>query len=561
MPQLYTDTGQRVGVLTGRRKLHVKHALEYDEKTLHFEYPVAGPYAAHLVNEAYVRTKKDEFVIKQVDGESTNGWITVTATMNIEGIEGCLFVGGFEVVEETVDVVLTKALADSDWTVGVCEITKKRTIRKEEDCNAWDVLKQCVSTYRCEVEIDTLHHVINIYEARGVDRGVHFMEGVNLTKLSYSRDTYEFFTQIIPVGKNGMTLLDDPDDPVLILSNHTFSKKKVRRIWRDERYTNVKSLREDALAKLAEACKPLSSYTGTVKELAKGSTEHPDFFDYGIGDTIHLVSKSTGIRERQRIVMVDEYEDTQDNQVEINNVAKTFAQMQRDEAEVATETAARLANGYTDAQLEDYATTEEVDVTVTQVTETELKKYATKDELTAATNYAATLAQEAQEGAEATAAELANTAERNAKRSTQEALTSYWTSDETEERIQEAMTEQGTTVAGQYAEKTEVEAVRVDAETALLTAEAAMEAAMDKETGSASTDETGMAAVQLSSEFAAAAVDGFRVWLQAMGPGEIYVSESDTTGFRVAGAAGLPFVWMAIRITGTAQGDQTEPAE
>lgn len=551
MPQLYTDTGQRVGVLTGRRKLHVKHALEYDEKTLHFEYPVAGPYAAHLVNEAYVRTKKDEFVIKQVDGENTNGWITVTATMNIEGIEGCLFVGGFEVVEETVDVVLTKALADSDWTVGVCEITKKRTIRKEEDCNAWDVLKQCVSTYRCEVEIDTLKHVINIYAARGVDRGVHFMEGVNLTKLSYSRDTYEFFTQIIPVGKNGMTLLDDPDDPVLILSNHTFSKKKVRRIWRDERYTNVKSLREDALAKLAEACKPLSSYTGTVRELAKGSTAHPDFFDYGIGDTIHLVSKSTGIRERQRIVMVDEYENTQDNQVEINNVAKTFAQMQRDEAEVATETAARLANGYTDAQLEDYATTEEVDVTVTQVTETELKKYATKDELTAATNYAATLAQEAQEGAEATAAELANTAERNAKRSTQEALTSYWTSDETEERIQEAMTEQGTTVAGQYAEKTEVEAVRVDAETALLTAEAAIEAAMDKETGSASTDETGAAAVQLSAEFARAAVDGFRVWLQAMGPGEIYVSESDTTGFRVAGAASLPFVWLAIRINGT----------
>lgn len=561
MPQLYTDTGQRVGVLTGRRKLHVKHALEYDEKTLHFEYPVAGPYAAHLVNEAYVRTKKDEFVIKQVDGESTNGWITVTATMNIEGIEGCLFVGGFEVVEETVDVVLTKALADSDWTVGVCEITKKRTIRKEEDCNAWDVLKQCVSTYRCEVEIDTLKHVIDIYAARGVDRGVHFMEGVNLTKLSYSRDTYEFFTQIIPVGKNGMTLLDDPDDPVLILSNHTFSKKKVRRIWRDERYTNVKSLREDALAKLAEACKPLSSYTGTVRELAKGSTAHPDFFDYGIGDTIHLVSKSTGIKERQRIVMVDEYENTQDNQVEINNVAKTFAQMQRDEAEVATETAARLANGYTDAQLEDYATTEEVDVTVTQVTETELKKYATKDELTAATNYAATLAQEAQEGAEATAAELANTAERNAKRSTQEALTSYWTSDETEERIQEAMTEQGTTVAGQYAEKAEVEAVRVDAETALLTAEAAMEAAMDKETGSASTDETGVAAVQLSAEFVAAAVNGFRVWLQAMGPGEIYVLESDTTGFRVAGAAGLPFVWLAIRITDTAQGDQTEPAE
>lgn len=582
MPQLYTDTGQRVGVLTGRRKLHVKHALEYDEKTLHFEYPVTGPYAAYLVNEAYVRTKKDEFVIKQVDGESTNGWITVTATMNIEGIEGCLFVGGFEAVEMTVDAVLAQALADSDWTVGVCEITKKRTIRKEEDCNAWDVLKQCVSTYRCEVEIDTLNHVINIYTARGVDRGVHFMEGVNLTKLSYSRDTYEFFTQIIPVGKNGMTLLDDPDDPVLILANYTFSKKKVRRIWRDERYTNVKSLREDALAKLAEACKPLSSYTGTVKELAKGSAVHPDFFDYGIGDTIHLVSKSTGIRERQRIVMVDEYDDTQDNQVEINNVAKTFAQMQRDEAEIATETAARLANGYTDAQLEDYVSTEEVADVVQETTQGELAGYATKDELTNTTNYAATMAQQAQEDAEATALEYANTAETNAKRSFQETLASYYTADETDDAIAEAVATSDGTTGATYATIVELEEVRavalaaqetadaaqVDATDALALAAAAMDtaeaaqkaaqaaqdtanAAQDKETGRATTDENGAVTVTLTEDFATAAAGKFRVWLQALGAGEVYVSESDTDSFTVTGPASLTFDWLAIRYTET----------
>lgn len=540
MPQLFTDTGQRVGILTGRRNLHVKHALEYDEKTLYFEYPVTGPYAAYLVNEAYVRTKKDEFVIKQVDGESTNGWVTVTATMNIEGIEGCLFVGGFEAVEMTVDAVLIRALADSDWTVGVCEITKKRTIRKEEDCSAWDILKQCVSTYRCEVEIDTLNHVINIYAARGVDRGVHFMEGVNLTKLSYSRDTYEFFTQIIPVGKNGMTLLDDQDNPVLILENYTFSKKKVRRIWRDERYTNVKSLREDALAKLAEACKPLSSYTGTVKELAKGSAAHPDFFGYGIGDTIHLVSKSTGIKERQRIVMVDEYDDTQDNQVEINNVAKTFAQMQRDEAEIATETAARLANGYTDAQLEDYVTADEVGETVAEVTTAQLAGLATKDELTNATNYAATLAQQAQDDAEATALDYANTAEANAKRSFQEALTSYYTVDETEEVIAVEIAGIVNNSAATYATIVALEEVR-----------ALAMAVQDKETGRTTTGETGTVTVALTTDFAAAAAGKYRVWLQALGAGEVYVSEFDTASFTVTGPAGLTFDWLAIRYTET----------
>lgn len=582
MPQLYTDTGQRVGVLVGHRELHVKHALEYDEKTLYFKYPKSGPYAGQLKNEAYVRTKTDEFVIKQVTGGTTSDWISVTATMNIEGIENCLFVGGFEAVEMTVDAVLALALEDSDWTVGVCEITKKRTIRKEDDCDAWAILQQCVSTYRCEVEIDTLNHVINIYAARGVDRGVHFMEGVNLKSLEYDRDTYEFFTQIVPVGKNGMTLLSDVDDPVLILADYTYSKKKVRKVWRDERYTNVKSLREDALAKLAEACRPLSSYTGSVKDLAAGSTEHPDFFGYGIGDTITLVSKSTGIREKQRIVEIDEYENDKDNQVEINNVSKSFAQMQRDDQEIATETAARLANGYTDAQLEDYVTTDEAEEAITEVTTAQLAGLATKDELTNATNYAATLAQQAQEDAEATALEYANTAEANAKRSFQETLASYYTADETDEAIAAAIEGIDGSTGATYATVAALEEVRAlalaaqetadlaqgDATDALALAAAAMDtaeaarqtakaaqnaadAAKDKETGQATTDENGAVTVALAADFAAAAAGKYRVWLQALGAGEVYVSESDTEGFTVTGPASLTFNWLAIRYTET----------
>lgn len=511
MPQLYTDTGQRVGVLVGCRELHVKHSLQYDEKTLHFKYPKNGPYAAQLVNEAYVRTKKDEFVIKLVTGAITSDWINVTAPMNIEGIENCLFVGGFEAVEKTVDEVMNLALTDSDWTVGICEITKKRTIRKGDDCDAWAILQQCVSTYRCEVEIDTLEHVINIYAGRGVNRGVHFMEGVNLKSLDYDRDTYEFFTQIVPVGKNGMTLLSDADDPVLILEDYTYSKKKVRKVWRDERYTNVKSLREDALAKLAEACKPISSYTGSVKDLAAGNTEHPDFFSYGIGDTIILVSKSTGIRERQRIVEIDEYEHDQDNQVEINNVSKSFVQMQRDDQEVATETAARLANGYTDTQLEDYVTADEAEKTVTEVTTAQLAGYTTKGELANATNYAATLAQDAQD-----------------------------TADEAQEDAMDAL-------ALAAAAMDIAEAAQQTAQQALN----AVNAAPDKELGKAETDASGTVTVALGKDFATAAGGKYRVWLQALGAGEVYVSKSDTEGFTVTGPASLTFNWLAIRYTET----------
>lgn len=599
MPQLFTDEGVRVGTLAGHKEWHIKHFLDCDEKTLYFKYPKTGPYAAQLAAEAYVRTKTDEFVIKEVAGSNSDDWIDVTAPMNTEGIENCTFAGGFEMVEKTVAAVLNQALADSDWKVGSCQITKKRTIRKEEDCNAWDILKQCVSTYRCEVEIDTLNKIINIFEARGKNRGLYFMEGVNLAKLEYTRDTYDFFTQIIPIGKNGLTLLDDVDDPVLMLSNFTYSKKRVRRIWRDERYTNVKSLREDAAGKLAEACRPLSSYTGMVKDLAKGSTEHPDFFGYGVGDTITLISKATGIKEQQRIVMVDEYESAQDNQVEINNVSKTFAQMQRDDQEIATETAARLANGYTDAQLEDYATTEEVEDVVQNTTQGEIANLATKAEVTNATTYAANVAHEAQEAAEATALGYANTAEENAKRSFRDTLTAYYTADEVDDRIAESSESSGGEASATYATKAQLEGVRAlaveaqetadgaqdDATKALEDAAAAQEtangakttaseaktgadAAMqkanvaqqaaqkaqetaemanDKETGTAAIGTDGTATVALSAGFATAATGGYRVWLQAKGPGEIYVSDSDTAGFVVTGTPELAFDWQAVR--------------
>lgn len=544
MLQLYTDSGQHVGALVACKDQHVKHALACDEKTLYFSYPVTGPYLHEIKVEAYVRTKSDEFVIKEVGGASDDGWVSVTAAMNTEGIENCVFAGGFEAVEKTVAEVLTQALEDSEWSVGTSQITKKRTIRKEDDCNAWDVLEQCVSTYRAEVELDTLNKVINIFEARGQNRGVFFMEGVNLQRLEYVRDSYDFFTEIIPIGKDGLTLLSDPDDPVLILTNYTYSHKRVKRIWRDERYTNVNTLREDAVAKLAEACQPLSSYSTTVKDLSKSSVEHPDFFAYEVGDTITLISKKTGIKEQQRIVTVDEYEDNTDNTVELNTAAKSFAQMQKDEAEAAAETATRLSNAYTDDSLGDYTTAEEAEeIAAAAAGEIDLSGYATKDQLTNAMNYAYNVAQEAQEAAETAAQEYAATAEANAKSAFQEALKAYYTAEMTDTTIQEAIDGHEAQEAGAYATKAEVATVSAAAEMAQETADAAN----NKVIGTAETNAAGVALVALPEEFAAVAAGSFRIWLQAHGAAQLYVSEYSTNSFTVEGAQITTFDWMAVR--------------
>ena len=62
--------------------------------------------------------------------------------------------------------------------------------------------------------------------------------------------------------------------------------------------------------------------------------------DYGIGDTVTLISKQKGIKDKQRIVKIVEYpESPEKNTVELSNVNKTFAEIQQEEVDAETDRA------------------------------------------------------------------------------------------------------------------------------------------------------------------------------------------------------------------------------
>ena len=108
------------------------------------------------------------------------------------------------------------------------------------------------------------------------------------------------------------------------IDNFQYSSKVKSYVWKDERYTNVTSLIEDATAKIEEMSRPYKAYTAEVIDLAKASEGYKDILSYGIGDTVTLVSKKTRTREKQRIVKITEYpESPEKNTVEISNARKT----------------------------------------------------------------------------------------------------------------------------------------------------------------------------------------------------------------------------------------------
>ena len=326
--QIFDDKKKKIGILSEFKDREITTTLDSGDKELSFSYSATGVLVDLLKEEYYIRTKTDEFVIKAVEkGEQFNKY---TATLNVEELEGMPFRYGFKTEEQTIKECLEIAFNGTGWHIGKCNVTKKRTIDMQESATAWDVLQKCLSTYRCECIIHSLTKTIDIYDRIGSDKGCYFMEGMNLRKISLKSDTYDFYTRIYPIGKDGITpeCLIGKD----YIDNFQYSSKVKSYVWKDERYTNATSLIEDATAKIEEMSRPYKAYTAEVIDLAKASEKYKDILLYGIGDTVTLVSKKMRTKEKQRIVKITEYPETPEkNTVEISNAKKTFAEIQQEE--------------------------------------------------------------------------------------------------------------------------------------------------------------------------------------------------------------------------------------
>ena len=434
--QIFNDRKKRIGTLYGFKDRAITTTLDSGDKEMTFAYPASGALVGLLQEEYYIHTKTDEFVIKAVEkGEQFNKY---TAVLNVEELEGTAFPYGFESDEQTIRACLEFAFEGTGWHVGTCTVTKKRTIDEQENVTVWDVLQKCLSTYRCECIIDSINKTVNIYERIGSDKGCYFIEGINLRKISLKSDTYDFYTRIYPIGKDGITpeWLTGKD----YIDNFQYSSKVKAYVWKDERYTNTTSLIEDATAKIEEMSRPYKAYTAEVVDLAKASEEYKDILSYGIGDTVTLVSKKTRTKEKQRIVKITEYPETpKKNTVEISNARKTFADIQKEATAAATEEAISIANSNTKKVLKDgYYTKSDVESHIT----------AAKDEISLGVSQVYETKK--------TVSEKVAAAEKNANAATDEKLTEYSTTEEMKSAIDMKADEINLGVSKTYETKTSV---------------------------------------------------------------------------------------------------------
>lgn len=434
---LYNDEHVKICTMYAFKGRCITSTLKTGDKEMTFMFRKNYRYAKQIKEEGYVRTKTDEFVIKKV--EPADGWYTCTAQMNVEELEGKQFPTGFTSTEQTALSCVSAAIEGTGWRVVRCEVTKRRTIKQESNCSAWEIIQSVITTYRCEVTFDSIGKTISIYEKIGRDTGTYFMERLNLKKMQIQSDSYDFATRLIPVGKDGLMLNIDGKN---YIENYQYSRKIKTATWKDDRYSVASSLLEDAEAKLDEMSKPYRSYTVEIKDLAASKSEtYGEILGFDLGDTVMLISKSERIRERHRVVKMYKYPENPDaNKCELANTRLSFEELQKQEQELQTaEISAAASSAATETLNDAVGNSEELQKMVSQIREaveaavddTMRQLYATKAEAQSAKDAAVEESEQV----------LIDT------------LESYSTTTQVKEMLVEAITNEAISIAEMYATK------------------------------------------------------------------------------------------------------------
>lgn len=291
------------------------------DKTLSFTYQAKDHT---FENEMYVRTRDDEYVIKEIS-ENSDGFPELVCALNLEDLEAKAWMT-FTVTDTTITDAAQLALAGTGWRVGECTITKQRNAGMV-NVNSLEVIQKLCTAFMCEPVFDTINKTVSFYEEQGEDKGVYFITGLNLKKLQKKTSSYDFYTQIIPIGADGLTI-ESVNDGKNYLENYQYSEKTRVYIWNDSSYTDAAAMMEDAAAYLEGLSKPEVSYSADVRDLAAQKPEY-SILSYGLGDTVTLIDPNTGTREKQRIKKMTIYPQEPDNNTcEISNTFLTFEELQ-----------------------------------------------------------------------------------------------------------------------------------------------------------------------------------------------------------------------------------------
>lgn len=298
--QLYNKEHNKIAGLSKYIEAYIENDISDGilDKTLNFSYPCYDIKSKLIEHEGYIRTKNDEYVIKEVN--SQNDLIAYVCKLNISELEdNTITLNGSYSLGSILSVIKTK----TNWTY---DIKYNPGINVDFEVNdeitITSLLKKMSEEFEIEFEFDTLNKIIYVKNFVGKDSSKIFISEITSTS-----DTYDLITKVTATGKDGISC---------IVTNFSYTNKIKNVNWKDERYTTIETLRNAAQKKLDKLCKPIYSYSAPI---FSGNVS--------AGDYVNIIDNKSGTKVRERAVKTKEYireSEKYKNEFEIDNAKPTF---------------------------------------------------------------------------------------------------------------------------------------------------------------------------------------------------------------------------------------------
>lgn len=278
-------------------------SLQFDVKLNHPLYP-------YMAEETKLEYDGQYYLIKGISERTSAGISTINAELDLTGLESKIYISKkWNTV--SFNEFSSDILRNTGWRVLNASLISKRTSPEAQDNTPLDLLSQSnnLTSYGTCFEFDTKNRTITCIkpENNTTPTGCYFTDELNLTEVTFKGSSSGLVTRLYPIGKDGLTI-KSVNNGVDYIENHSYTDKVVCRVWRDERYTNAQSLKDDGIIKLDALAKPERSYTCKVTDLAKTNpATYGTILHFELYDVITLVDRVRKSRIDHRIVEVKEY--------------------------------------------------------------------------------------------------------------------------------------------------------------------------------------------------------------------------------------------------------------
>ena len=322
MLQLLNFSRTKISMLTNLKDFHIVETLDGNE-TLYFSLPILDSQNTDIKLEYYIQNEKNRYVVKEK--HSAGDWYDYVCQLDLDDFRNTQ--SGPNGVLTLSSVLSTVCVSASKTWAYTCPSTTAKYINTQ-GLSLLECVKLAISEFGMEAKFDSINRIITVKKTIGEDKGCYFIEGLNLKKIDIDSDTNNLITLLTPFGKNGLDIWSINDHKYYV-ENYSYTSKEIHAFWSDARYTDAASLKTAAEDKLAELCRPATTYSVDIVDLASANPDY-SILSYSIGDTVTLFNRKENQRQTHRIVEIDKYpEEPHRNKCQLSSRAYSIIDVQK----------------------------------------------------------------------------------------------------------------------------------------------------------------------------------------------------------------------------------------